>query len=469
MDDSKANRSGGSVGLAASTSQPNVITKKKRKRKPRRNPQRKGSAVSLKHGPPPSPSLKVTIRNIYAFDVAQVVVNLVSAANENSLSALSVTAKELVPKLVLDETSLQQMVNEAKLAEEATKKWKEEGDSKDVVSANSEAEKVNSSNDHVASSDKKIEMNASTSVDSLATVVARSLKIADEEINMNKKFGRNESVHARVLYMVPPKKTRRRVEKPGIVYLLLTAPAIEIKLSPVAELQSVNEEGNVQVDAAVSSAHFDDITPSDCVLPTLDYSRDVAKGPLLLQNTLELLQVTATNLSSPPMMVEESRNTKVWKQQPFSCRSPVDRLAGTIFETEDYQQFLEGNVRREEQLKARPKPAPGGGISMSGGGTAAGLPGSESQPVAALVLHLQKKQEEEKKRKLAMRKSKDVKKSSVKVHSQELLKNGIKGGGVENGSVLNKKRGGNRRVRKKKPSNPNGKHSDHNSKKPSGG
>lgn len=463
MDDSKANRSSGSVGVATSTSQSNAVTKKKRKRKPRRNPQRKGSTVLSKHGPPPPPSLKVTIRNIYAGDVAQTIVNLVSAANENIQTALSISAKELVPKLVLDEESLLQLVNEAKLAEEATQKWKDEGDSKDAIGANSADEKVNSSSGHVSSSDETVAVNDSASVDSLAAVVARSLKIAEVAPNI---------VHARVLYMVPPKKTRRRGEKPGVAYLLLTSPAIETKLTPVAEMQSVSEEGNVQANAPVSNVHFDETKPSDCVLPSVDYSRDVAKGRLLLQNTLELLQVTATKASSPPIMVEESKNTKVWKQQPFSSRSPVDRLAGTIFETEDYQQFLEGNVRREEQLKARPKPPPGGGMNLTSGGAGVAVAGSDSQPVAALVLHLQKKQEEEKKRKLAMRKSKDVKKSkpsnSARVNSQTVLKNGVKGESVENGSAPNKKRGGNRRIRKKKPSHPNGKHSDHN-KNPSGG
>jgi hypothetical protein len=473
MDDSKAHRSSGSVGSAAATSQPNAIAKKKRKRKPRRNPQRKGAAVSSKHGPPLAPSLKVTIRNIFTVDMAQTIQNLISAANENSPTVLSMTAKDLMPKVVLDETSLQQLVDEMKLAEEAAKKWKEEGDSKNAIGVNSVAEKDDNSNAHALSSDKTNEMNDSTSVDNLATVVARSLKITDAESNASKKVGKNQSVLARVLYMVPPKKTRRRGEKPGIAYLLLTAPAIEPKLAPVAELQPVNEEGDLPVDGVTSSAHGDEAKPVDCVLPTVDYSRDVAKGRLLLQNTLELLQVTASNVSTPPMVVEESRNTKVWKQQPFSSRSPVDRLAGTIFETEDYQQFVEGTVRREEQLKARPKPAPGGGVSMTSGGAASNVPGSNAQPVAALVLHLQKKQEEEKKRKLAMRKSKDVKKSkssnSAGAQKQAALTNGVNGSSVENGRVTNKKKSGNRRVRKKKPSNPNGKQSDNNSKKPNGG
>lgn len=468
MDNSKGNRGSGSVGSGAATAPSNAAAKKKRKRKPRRNPQWKGAAVSSKHGPPLAPTLKVTIRNIYAVDVAQTIQNLVSAANENSLTALPMTAKELVPKLLLDEASLQQLVNEAKLAEEATKNWKEGGDSKDAAEVNSVAEKIDSSNADVVSSDKA---NDPVSVDSLATVVARSLKIADVESNPNKKFGKSQSVDVRVLYMVPPKKTRRRGEKPGIAYLLLTAPAIETKLAPVLEMPPVSAEGKTQVDAVTMNGAVDETKPSDCVPPTVDYSRDVAKGRLLLQNAVELLQVSATKASSPPMTVEESKNNKVWKQQPFSSRSPVDRLAGTIFETEDYQQFLEGTVRREEQLKARPKPAPGGGMTSGGGATSA--PGSDAQPVAALVLHLQKKQEEEKKRKLALRKTKDEKKgkpsNSAKAKPQSGLTNGVKGGSVENGKVPNKTRGGNRRVRKKKPSNPNGKQPDRNSKKPSGG
>ena len=477
MNNSKQGNRGIGPDVSSPTTQQNVNTKKKRKRKPRRNPQRKvGVAASSKYKPPLAPVMKVTIRNIFSVDVAQTIQNLISSSNENSLPVSSVAAKSLVPKIVLDETSLKQLVDEAKAAEEALKKWKDELDAKNADTENALDGKRDSSNAQVSSTNKANESNDSEPVDNLATVVAKSLKISSDTEGKSKKFAKNQSVHARVLYMVPSKKTRRRGEKPGVAYLLLTAPAMETQLAPVAELHSVVEEENLPAAAVTSNADGDETKSSlEYPLPSVDHSRSVAKGRFLLQNTLELLQTIASK-ASPPLVVEESMNTKVWKQQPFSSRSPVDRLAGTVFETEDYQQFFEGTLRREEQRKARPKPTPGGvmiGNVACAGVSGTSASGTDSQPVAALVLHLQKKQEEEKKRKMAKRKGKDVKQSRGScsaVAQPQSVTNGVKGSSAESGKAsASKKRGGNRRIRKNKPSNPSAKHTSQSSAKNSNG
>jgi hypothetical protein len=55
-------------------------------------------------------------------------------------------------------------------------------------------------------------------------------------------------IAARVLYICPPKKTRRRGEKPGCAYLLLTAPNIEAKTPVPAAIvpAAVVENGGVE-------------------------------------------------------------------------------------------------------------------------------------------------------------------------------------------------------------------------------
>jgi hypothetical protein len=277
-----------------------------------------------------------------------------------------------------------------------------------------------------------------------------------------------------VLYIVPPKATRRRGEKPGIAYLLLISPPIETQLAPVTELHPISEEMNTDVvdtTVQVGSNATPSTTSTSANVPAVDYSRDIAKRRLLLQNALESLQVASTKImmqsNDTMMIVEESLNTKGWKQQPFSSKSPVDRMAGSIFESDDYEQFLEATVRREQQRKARPKPVPGGGLIgtttlSSGTNGAATSVGADSKPVAALVLHLQKKQEEENQRKLAKRKGRDATKSKasivVTVQPKVILSNVI-AGGEQVGKMKNKKRGS-RRVKNKNVTAQNGKKTD---------
>lgn len=381
------------------------VTKKKRKNKRRHNP-RKHNQQQNHHpgsrGPPLTPVLKVTIRKIGSLhgedagSVSSMIRGLICSANEK-LSVLD-------PKMVLDELYLKQLIDDENVAAVAAQKWKEEKEKVANVNGELKEDEVEGVVDTKAMDEGKgvYVGKFNSAPDSLAEAMDKNLQLSDE-INF-----KNQIV-ARVLYIVPPKKTRRRGEKPGTVYLILTAPPIE-RLAPVVEpaAEWINDSETVASQSTVAAS----VTSSSAAVtpppPAVDYSRDVAKRRLMLQHALEAMQdvvaVDAVN-NVDSVMVEESISAKSWKQS-IRSRAPMDRMAGTIFETEDYQQFLSKTLKDEEQRRTRPRPTPGGGMaSANGAGT-----DSSGQPVAALVLHMQLKQEEEKKRKQAKRKAKDSKK-----------------------------------------------------------
>jgi hypothetical protein len=428
----------------------NKKRKNKRRRDPRKPPQ--GS-----RGPPLTPVLKVTIRKISsahgdAESVASMIRDLIRSANEK-LSVMD-------PKMVLDEAHLQQLIEDEKVAVAAALQWKEQKEKEVTVNGEAKAEEDAASTAETVDETKAETTEKNTTAgDYLAAAMDKSLQIADGNSLKNQ-------IATRVLYMVPSKKSRRRGERHGIAYLVLTSPPIET-LAPVAEPMNCdgcdNTIASSQSTTAAASVTSSSVPPPP---PALDYSRDVAKRRLMLQQALVAMQavaaVDATN-NADAMIVEESINAKTWKQYN-KMRSSLDRMAGAIFETDDYQQFLEKTVQDEEQRRARPKPAPGGGMTAAAAGTMGSNSGTDAsgQPVAALVLHLQKKQEEEKRRKQAKRKAKDSKKKKVgPARSNVPADAGDSGTG---GKDANKKRG--RRPKKKRgPSN--GKYTE--ISKPSGG
>jgi hypothetical protein len=111
MEDRKKIRSGGaSASQQQQQSQSNSInnSKKKRKNKRRRNPQRKGSGASSSshRGPPLTPTVKVTVRNIRDADVAQTIRTLIFKANEK-IQSTATSSNALDPLLALDEVALE--------------------------------------------------------------------------------------------------------------------------------------------------------------------------------------------------------------------------------------------------------------------------------------------------------------------------------------------------------------------------
>jgi Smg-4/UPF3 family len=422
---------GGSVSGSGTT-----VNKKKRRNKRRRDP-RKGPPSA--RGPPPTPALKVTIRNIFSPNVAEIVRTLVSRANEK-LTALD-------PKMGLDDVHLEQLVADENSALEAAKKWRAEKEN-----ASSDNERANGENDGAMTMETDSVKEAAT-VDGLIADVDKNLHISiangvnSGNANSASVGGicqKGNQIMTRVLYFVAPKKTHRRGEKPGVAYLVLSAPPMET-LDPVVEPATQEPLLNGNYETATSHSS---VIPLATVPPsTVDYTRDVAKRRLMLQKAFDAMQAVVAADSShnaDAMVVEESVNSKTWKQQSPHRSLPVDRMVGTIFDTDDYKQFLERTAKEEEQRLARPKPVPGGGIAH--GGT---ITDATAQPVAALVLHLQQKQEEEKKRKLAKRKTKETKaKKLVTSNSTEKVPAVGKGGRAEQKSADQKRI---RRTKRKKP------------------
>lgn len=185
-----------------------------------------------------------------------------------------------------------------------------------------------------------------------------------------------QGISGRVLYAVPPKKTRRRGEKPGCVYLLLHGPPIPPPSSKV--------------------------TADDATTATSEsYSRELAKRQSLLERVLEAMMAVAaedarTKQEFAGCAVEESLNGKAWRPN-----LGTDRLSDTLFESPDYLEFLKRQAAANQARKARPKPSPGGANGLFAT-TAASEPA-----VAELVKHLLKKQEMQRKNKNARRKAMD--------------------------------------------------------------
>jgi hypothetical protein len=427
---------GGSVSGSGTA----AVNKKKRRNKRRRDPRK---APPSARGPPPTPVLKVTIRNIFSSNVAESVCSLVSRANEK-LTALD-------PKMVLDEVHLAQLVADENSALEAEKMWRAE---KENASSDNECAKGENDEGVAVEADA---IKESETIDGLIADVDKNLHISIANgINSENTSSANgggiclngNQITTRVLYFVAPKKTHRRGEKPGVAYLVLSAPPMET-LAPVVEPRSstatATQEPLLNGNSETAKSHSSLVTvpPS-----TLDYTRDVAKRRLMLQKAFDAMRAVVAADSShnaDAMVVEESVNVKTWKQQLPNRSSPVDRMVGNIFDTDDYKQFLERTAKEEEQRLARPKPAPGGGMAHGGFGADA-----MAQPVAALVLHLQHKQEEEKKRKLAKRKTKETKaKKLVTSNNAEKVSAVGKGGRGEGQKPADHKRI--RRTKRKKP------------------
>ena len=261
-------------------------------------------------------------------------------------------------------------------------------------------------------------------------------------------------VMVRPLYVVPPRKTRRLGDRPGVAYILLTAPRIEKVEIPEtvpedgipaivaqgAEVESIlpegtapKSEGGTKQDHAEGNAELANTpdlvsetpthaAPSTSTPPasvssasakkSIDYSRQVAQGRMLLQNAIDVLTQMASSSSTAQengkgqhqaegtgisIQVETALSGKTWRWQ----YTRPDRRESTIETTADYKNWVTSVEQQQADLKARPKPAPGGGAAtVSSEDGVAGAGGIASgQPIAALVQHLRAKQQELKRKK----------------------------------------------------------------------
>jgi hypothetical protein len=250
------------------------------------------------------------------------------------------------------------------------------------------------------------------------------------------------TIIARPLYVVPPRKTSRRGERAGTVHVLLIGPKIEKeKLAssiPIAIEKKIEEEKDerptpeIQLPHPVTPEHESPETTGEdgdtsvidstskpvpdvvAAVKETNYPRELAKGRLLLSNTIKSLsQLAAADSSTQELfsgcIVEQSMNGKTWKM--FQNKSRPDRREGTIEGTVDYKVWLETIAKQKEELKARPKPVPGGGGTM----TTEGTPNDDEKldengkPMSSLVQHLRLKNQDAKRKKTQKKKKEEIK------------------------------------------------------------
>jgi hypothetical protein len=399
---------------------------------------------------PPPPQTKITLRNIQNFEkygsveqVFQLVTTLLEQVNTAHNSAFAVELEmgsvrrliqeeELVKKAQQQQaakTELQQVREEEEENEAAIMEEAKDGEEREAISAETTDEKMEPATPQVLVEEPKEQ--------ELQVIVAP------------KKPNLVPVLTLRPLYVVPPRKTRRRGERGGCAYLVLTAPKIEpIEPPPVPEIIVEEEKGEedkpaeaekpaekaavaapseeapvqetkpaedaaettpeapVATETSIETADTRNTAPAPTptptpVVPTVDYSGAVAKGRLILVQAIEALEQQVQDDSKGPhnyagCIVEPSVSGKTWRHQ----YGRVDRRENSIETTADYKNWLQSLTQQREDLKARPKPAPGGG------GLSTGEANENGMPISAIVAHLRAKRQEAK-RKKAGKKKKD--------------------------------------------------------------
>lgn len=500
-----------------------------RNRGNKRNKQNNAAGGPKKTPVPPPPQTKLAFRNIEnaeAFgSVEQVLNNLIqpmieafNAANNQSngghnSSSTTTSTSTMAATIEMDSSAVRFLIAEEEAAlkylEEEKKRVEElsatsnqdgkgeeanEGETKEGEESESAAA-ANSSNDTATPEESK-EDEPKEEEKQLEIIIAPSKPKTVPVIT------------ARPLYVLPPKKTRRRGERAGVAYVLLTAPKIEkIEVPESLKPDGIIEEVETDVpeltdeSAAVVTASADESTPKsaddDTASPpvtttkdadekaasppdttntqsgeeeaasppdtttksadedrespvtsreepapepvppiAIDYSRDLAKGRLLLSQAIEALQRISQEDSNSSQLfsncrIEISMSGKTWRNQHHR----QDRREGSIESTNDYKNWLQSLTTKQEDLKNRPKPAPGGGShNLSSDGA-----DNNGQPIAALVQHLKTKRQQLKRKKLKKKKEKQADKKS-KEGKKRGGGGGPKGGGRGPGGLGGKKK-----------------------------
>ena len=342
---------------------------KQRMEEPDSKPKAKGRKPNKRRnrnksrGPPPTPSLKIVLRNLRLDldHLVEFVTELVDRSNE-----------KLAFKMSLNKEQLEALVQDQKTALETAEQFKQQ-QSNPPSEPGEDGEKANEESPPAASAPTN-NASAQSSQYLQAAKVPRTFETPDPN-----------SIATSVLYFLPPKSSARRGAIPGTLYMVLMAPELET-------IKSISEG---------------EPAPGSTGPPSVDYSRAIAKRKLQLAAALDAMQST-----KPDLDIHEAVNNKTWRIDEHETTT-------NFLETDDYKEYLETAKVSEEERNNRPKPAPGGGLQSA---AAAADP-----PVAALVLHLQKKLELEKKRKQARRKeSKKKKAASSNNNNNKIRKRGRK-------------------------------------------
>lgn len=409
--------------------------------KPEGKPKSKGGGGA--GGLPPVPQLKVLLRGIGSVDrygtceqMAGLLRALVNGANQqatsnnNSNHASTNNNHHLsLPPVVVDEVSIRNAIDEEAAALQAKVEWLDSQDpARDRAASSSQTLTKDGEVAHSVVEDGSQPSEprdeaapnqplASPSIDAATAAAAGATTSPPTSLTagaVDLTFpppSLGPTIVARVLYMVPPKKTRRRGDKPGCLYVVLHMPWESIT-------------STTSTSKAAPAPPLANVAAPPAPLPS---AREAAKRRHLLARLVEVWSTMATDDAKAGQVyagvqVGEAPSGRAWKtttphpQQPSrgGGKSTAERLDGTLWETPDYKSFVEAQVRAKEERMARPKPPPGGAFpaaaavppsTSSSGATAATASGTTTTPpppsqppVAALVRHMLAKHEAHKDR-----------------------------------------------------------------------
>lgn len=335
---------------------PGGRSRNKQKRRPR----------NRARGMPQTQQVKVTLRKIENVEkfgsVSQIlgmVQTIVHNVNEEN------KGKAIFLPIHLEEASIQRLVQEEQLAEAA--KAKQEAETENVEETETmEVEGVQvqepDSNNKETAKDSKQETPTTENPKLLSSIVK-----GEEQ---QQEVPKGPVIYARALYVVPPKKSRRRGIKSGCAYLVLNGPK-------VAETEE-----------------------EYATMTQFQKSRATAKARLQLTMAIDALSAhgaedAKTNQRYGGCIIEQSTSGKAWKP------NHRDNREGTIETTADYKRFMSRAEKEEEERMSRPRPTPGGAMGDMDGA-------ENGEPVAAIVRHLQaKRKQEARRRKAAMKKNEE--------------------------------------------------------------
>ena len=395
-------------------------------------------------GPPPPPQIKITIRNIQNSEkfgtVRSVLEGLVSKLMESCVERKAnhqysiELDRAAVRHLITEEEKIEQR-RQLLIREKAQRKEEEEN-------LNNES-KGDDGDDPGGEEDETPEIEESKEEEEAA--VKQDDEITEKKEDDNKldvilapKPESNlPTITARPSYVVPPRKTRRRGERGGTAYVLLIGPKIELKEPAATSNVSSNEldQKDSTTEEKVEDGESGDVgavagskeTSDNNAAPekVIKYHQELAKGRLLLSNTIKaLIEVVTEDSKSQELafsgcIIEHSMNGKTWKIFPNNNSRP-DRREGTIEGTTDFKEWLENTANQKEELKARPKPVPGGGTSTAAATVTGGDEFEEDgQHVSSLVQHLRTKKLDAKRKKSQKKKKKEENNKSNKTKGGE--------------------------------------------------
>jgi len=449
----------------------------------KRNRNNKGSALN-NSAPPPLvhlPHAKLTLRHIGNVDkhgnyskmidlirnlIANVNASLLDGAgngvNTDKSSAAVVLPQELssIP-MFLEESSVERILFiEKQLRRNQEVKPGKEGERQDDVFpdentensvAKSETEKKLAKKENGDSESSK--QGAGNILIGNMVVMPRKAESLEKDVDIveseegkkdpMKKVYKNE-ISMRVLYMIPPRKSRRRGTITGHAYMVLhpPMPRFIVEKTNLSEDKGIIEIGNNIAPNTLASTGGNLVTAAD-------RTKALAQSRLILRQTISNLSesckaYTSKDAFSSGMMVELSPSQKIWKFEPHPTLSNTNNVMGkkghyhvkydsTIEQSDDFKAFLDKRTKEEEEIANRPKPPPGGGIvettggidsmdstgrgmevNIGGGGmiNRQALVMENGQPFPALVLHLREK-------KAAMQKSKSSSSSAMDMKSKK--------------------------------------------------